>query len=95
MTDSLATAFPLAEETIRDRIEDLIVPSESVVQTLVEEDAPQRFWVTVSCQMVGFSSRAAFSRDDLDSAGGAWPFWCGRVIEELDRRLRERAKSGW
>lgn len=92
---SLAECFPVAEGLLRDRIEDLIVPSEPAVQTAVEEDAEQRCWVTLSCPLAEFTSQAAFSRDDLTDADGAWPFWCDRVIEELDRRLRERGRSGW
>jgi len=92
---ALAKRFPLAEAAIRDRIDDLIVPSEPAVQTTVEEDPEHHFWVTISCAMAEFSSKAAFAPDDLGAAAGAWPFWCDRVTEELGRRLRERGRSGW
>ncbi|MGI8554190.1 MAG: hypothetical protein ACR2PL_25890 [Dehalococcoidia bacterium] len=92
---SLADRFPIAEEQIRDGIEDLIVPSEPAVQTTVQEDSQGRFWVAVACPMVEFKQEAAFDRDDLAGAIGAWPLWCERLLSELDRRLREQGKSGW
>jgi hypothetical protein len=91
----LADRFPAAETSLRDRVEDLIVPSEPAVQTAVEEDAEARCWVTVTCPSVHLRLSAAFSAEDLADATGAWPFWCDRVVEELDRRMRERGKSGW
>lgn len=91
----LARRFPAAEARLRDRLEDFLMPSEELVGTTVTEDAQGACWVSVTCALAGFRTGAAFAAADLETAGGAWPLWLEGAVAELERRLRERAKSGW